>query len=183
LSPLGERQAAALGRVLASRALAAVYTSPSRRAARTAELALESVKQVVPRQELAEIDHGEWSGLTRGQVAQRWPELFDRWQANPGGVTMPGGESLADVRRRALTFLAGIRQEHAEGDILVITHGTVLRLLLAHFLDMQPDQLWSIEAESCGLSVVDDYEPPLIMAINDTCHLEGVRSSLSAQVR
>ena len=142
-----------------------------------------SGRGISARAELAEIDHGEWSGLTRGQVAERWPELFDRWHANPGSVTMPGGESLADVRRRALTFLAAIRQEHAQGDILVITHGTVLRLLLAHFLDMQPDQLWSIEAENCGLSVVDDYEPPLIMAINDTCHLEGVRSMVSAQVR
>jgi phosphoserine phosphatase len=96
---------------------------------------------------------------------------------------MPGGESLADVRQRALAFLAAARQEHADGDILVVTHGTVLRLLLAHFLDMRPDQLWSMETENCALSIVDDYEIPLIMAINDTCHLEGVRSSVSAQVR
>jgi phosphoserine phosphatase len=133
--------------------------------------------------ELVEIDHGDWSGLTREQVAEQWPELAEQWRTAPGGVTMPGGESLADVRRRALGFLAAVRQQHAEGDILVVTHGTVLRLLLAHFLDMRPDQIWSIEAENGGLSIVDDYEVPLIMAINDTCHLEGVRSSVSAQVR
>jgi phosphoserine phosphatase len=116
-------------------------------------------------------------------VAGRWPELVKQWRTAPAGVTMPGGESLADVPKRALAFLAAARQEHADGDILVVTHGTVLRLLLAHFLDMRPDQLWSMETENCALSIVDDYEIPLIMAINDTCHLEGVRSSVSAQVR
>ena len=116
-------------------------------------------------------------------MAERWPELYERWRVAPATVTMPGGESLADVRRRALAFLASVRQEHADGAILVVTHGTVLRLLLAHFLEMRPEQLWSIDADSCGLSIVDDYDIPLIMAMNDTCHLDGVRSSLSAQVR
>ena len=96
---------------------------------------------------------------------------------------MPGGESLLDVRRRALTWLAAVRQEHAEGNILVVTHGTVLRLLLAHFLDIPPDRIWSVEAENAALSIVDDYDVPLIMAINDTCHLEQVRSKVSTQVR
>ena len=45
------------------------------------------------------------------------------------------------------------------------------------------EQVRSLEVEPCALSIVDDYEVPLIMAINDCCHLEGVRSGLSAQVR
>lgn len=190
LSPLGMEQAKALGARLADRQLAAVYTSPLRRAVRTAEIVAgfprpsQRVRvRVRELGELAEIHHGEWSGLTRDQVKQGWPELAEAWHRRPGGVTMPGGESLAPVRERALAFLAAARQEHAGGDVLVVTHGTVIRLLLAHFLDMRPDQIWSIEAESCALSIVDDYDIPLIMAINDTCHLEGVRSSLSAQVR
>jgi len=132
---------------------------------------------------LIEIDHGDWSGLTKDQVADRWPELAERWLTSPASVRMPGGESLPQVRQRAVTFLAAARQEHAQGDILVVTHGTVLRLLLAHFLELGADRIWSVEAENCALSIVDDYEVPLIMAINDCCHLEGVRSSLSAQVR
>ena len=96
---------------------------------------------------------------------------------------MPGGESLADLRQRALAFLSDVRQRHAEGDLLVVTHGNVIRVLLAHFLGMRLEQIWSLDADNCGLSIVDDYDTPLIMAVNDTCHLDGVRSSLSAQVR
>jgi len=132
---------------------------------------------------LAEIDHGEWSGLTKAQVAQRWPELAEQWRTHPAGVRMPNGESLLEVRDRALNFLASLRQRHADGDVLIVTHGTVLRLLLAHFIELRPDRIWSVEAENCALSIVADHELPLIMAINDTCHLEQVRSSLQAQVR
>jgi len=139
--------------------------------------------EITLRKELLEIDHGEWSGLRKEQVQQRWPELERKWHTQPSAVEMPKGESLKDVRARALSFLASVRQEHAEGNILVVTHGTVLRIMLAHFLDMALDQIWSIQAENCALSIVDDYDVPLIMAINDSCHLEGVRSTLHAQVR
>lgn len=225
-------QARALGVRLAPRALTTVYTSPLRRAVRTAELALEAMHsteaavaepqtgrgaelggrsrppldppaqsrgretaggtrvgapedgvEIRPRKELLEIDHGDWSGLSRAQVAERWAYEAQQWRKQPSQTTMPNGESLRQVRERTLRFLADMRQEHGEGTILVVTHGTVLRVLLAHFLDMSLDQIWSVEAENCALSIVDDYEVPLIMAINDTCHLEGVRSSLQAQVR
>lgn len=189
LSPLGEQQALALGVRLVSRTLAGAYSSPLTRAVRTVELIMRSagVSQSAPevsvRPQLAEIDHGEWSGLSGVQVSERWPELAEQWRLVPSQVRMPGGESLAEVRGRALQFLADVRQRHAEGNILVVSHGTVIRVLLAHFLEMRLEQIWSIEAENCGLSIVDDYDVPLIMAVNDTCHLDGVRSSLSAQVR
>jgi len=86
-------------------------------------------------------------------------------------------------REPAPAMLASIRQNHADGDILIVSDATVLRLLLAHFLEMGPERISSLEVDPCALSIVDDYEVPLIMAINDCCHLEGVRSGLSAQVR
>ena len=86
-------------------------------------------------------------------------------------------------REPAPAMLAPIRQNHADGDILIVSDPTVLRLLLAHFLEMGPERISSLEVDPCALSIVDDYEVPLIMAINDCCHLEGVRSGLSAQVR
>ena len=158
-----------------------VYSSPLARAVKTAKLV--SRAEPIERDELSEIDHGDWSGLTWAQAEARWPDVVRAWQVAPHTVRMPGGESLLEVRERALGFLAWVRQRHGDGDILVVTHGTVLRLLLAHFLELGPERIWAIESESCALSVVADHDIPLIMAINDSCHLEGVRSSLDTQVR
>lgn len=184
LSELGLRQAAALAQRLKSRPLAAIYSSPLCRAFRTAEI-IGQVQNVTPepRPELTDVDHGDWSGKHDREVAERWPELYQQWHEQPAGVRFPSGESLLEVRERSLTFLAWARQRHADGNVLVITHGEVLQLLLGHFLEMDPNQLWMLPRDNCALTVVDDYEVPLIMAINDNCHLEGVRSSLHAQVR
>lgn len=184
LSDLGRQQAEALGRRLAGRSLAAIYTSPLRRAVETAAAvaAAEGVRVAV-RQELTDVNHGEWSGLLHAEVQARWPDLHRQWQQRPASVRFPGGESLMEVRDRALGFLAFARQQHADGTLLVITHGEIVQLLLASFLDMQPDQLWTLPRDNCAISVIDDYEVPLVMAVNDSCHLDGVRSRLQAQVR
>ena len=161
-----------------------MYSSPLQRAWRTAEIVAGTHGlEPLARPELTDVDHGEWSGMPRTEVADRWPELYREWHEHPARVRFPGGESLLEVRDRALSFLALARQRHAEGNLLVITHGEVLQLLLAHLLEMQPDQMWSLPRENCALSIVADHDVPLIMAINDSCHLEGVRSTLQAQVR
>jgi broad specificity phosphatase PhoE len=183
LSPLGRAQAVALAARLAPRLLTAIYTSPLQRARQTAEavashpLPLAEGRgeglPVIVRSELTDVDHGQWSGLRHAEVEARWPELSRAWREEPGSVRFPGGESLMEVRARALGFLAWVRHEHAGGQLLVITHGEVLQLMLASFLDMQPNQLWRLPADHCGLSIIEDYEVPLVMAINDTCHLKG----------
>src|SRR5581483_4473440 len=154
LSPLGMRQAEALRDRLANRELTAVYSSPLRRALQTARIVAGVDGSVITRRELLDMDHGAWSGRSREEVAETWPELHRQWQTEPAAVRMPGGESLLEVRARALSFLAYARQEHADGQVVVITHGEVLQLMLAHFLQMKPDGMWSIERDNCGLSVI-----------------------------
>ncbi|HLY66300.1 MAG TPA: histidine phosphatase family protein, partial [Chloroflexota bacterium] len=142
LSELGLRQAEGLRDRLATAELAAVYSSPLQRAWRTAEIVAGTHGlEPLARPELTDVDHGEWSGMPRTEVADRWPELYREWHEHPARVRFPGGESLLEVRDRALSFLALARQRHAEGNLLVITHGEVLQLLLAHLLEMQPDQM------------------------------------------
>ena len=174
---------------LSGREIRAIYSSSLRRARQTAGIVAEAgegtPEQLTVREEddLREIDHGSWSGLTRGEVEERWSQLAGEWRARPAAVRMPDGESLQDVRERALRFLDRLRHSHADGSILVITHGTVVRLLLAHFLAMDSNDIWRFELDNAGLTVVEDHEPPFIMAINHTGHLKGLRSRLNLQVR
>jgi broad specificity phosphatase PhoE len=169
---------------LSERPIAAIYSSPLLRSIRTAEaLAHGRNLDVVLDRDLLEIDHGDWSGKARAEVARQWPDLLNSWHSRPSTARMPGGETLEDVAGRAVSFLARIRAAHSDGDVVVVSHGTVIRLVLAHFLEIELDRIWMLEIENAGVSIVEDYDSPLVMTINDTRHLDGVRSTTEAQVR
>lgn len=117
LSPAGREQARALGTRLAGRAFDGVWTSDLTRAAETAALAWG---EAIPDPRLREVDFGALEGM-------RWDELSaedrERLLAFEGA---PGGERVADLRRRVVGFLGGLDG----GRHLVFTHGGVIRLLL-----------------------------------------------------
>jgi len=117
LSPAGREQARALGRRLAARSFDGVWTSDLTRAAETAGLAWG---EAIPDRRLREVDFGALEGM-------RWEELSaedrERLIAFEG---LPGGERVADLRRRVRGFLDAL----GGGRHLVFTHGGVIRLLL-----------------------------------------------------
>ncbi len=144
LSPEGREQAVRLGYILRRRPLAAAWTSPSPRALMTARLILRSAPvplHVDPR--LQEIGHGAWEGLTGSAVAARWPDLYDLYRRNPEQFDRaPGGESLRNVQGRMLAALRDITEQAAAGEVLVVTHGVALRLLLLGLDGLPLRHLW-----------------------------------------
>ncbi|MBD0330117.1 MAG: histidine phosphatase family protein [Thermoleophilia bacterium] len=131
--PLNERgrgQARELARQLRGAHLEALYTSPLRRAAETA--AILSVCLGLPARPLGalrEIDVGEWQGLTRTEVEERFPEAFARWLAfGPG---WEAGETYEQLGARVLAGFREIAAAHPRGRVLVVTHGGPLRSALA----------------------------------------------------
>jgi broad specificity phosphatase PhoE len=126
LTPEGERQAEALGRVLAGRRFALVLTSPRRRARDTCRIAgFAAEAQEDP--DLAEWDYGEYEGMTRREIEQRDPG----WTIWTHGV--PGGETADQVAARADRIVA---KAAAAGDALLFSHGHLLRVLAARWLGL-----------------------------------------------
>lgn len=79
---------------------AAVYSSPLRRARETADRLFPG-REIIVMAELTEITLGEWDGLTWSEIDARWPDLAARKVEDWWSVTPPGGESRAEVERRA----------------------------------------------------------------------------------
>jgi probable phosphoglycerate mutase len=101
LSPLGERQAEALGLRLASERLDAVISSDLRRALTTAEAIVRySRLPMSVDQDLREISLGEWEGLTYAEVLERDPVHAAQWQSDSLHVAPPGGETTYQFRDR-----------------------------------------------------------------------------------
>jgi probable phosphoglycerate mutase len=133
LTELGRQQAwSAAGAV---GVVDAIVASDLERAIGTAMVISEAigVGPVVVDPGLRERGVGEWTGLTRAEIAERWPEAFAAFLApGPGGAprTPPGGEALDVLLARvtdALDRVAELVGPHAEA--LVVTHGGVIRAL------------------------------------------------------
>jgi broad specificity phosphatase PhoE len=125
----GRKQARLVGEALRGRSFGLVLTSPLRRARETCELAgFGAVAQ--PREDLAEWDYGEYEGRTTVEILVERPG----WSLWHGGA--PGGESPADVGRRAERVIEEIRA--AGVDTLIFGHGHQLRVLAARWLGLEP---------------------------------------------
>jgi broad specificity phosphatase PhoE len=127
LSELGERQATA-GAAGLTELPGAVWTSDLARARRTAELLVAPHGLAPPRPEprLRERDVGEWSGLTRDEIEQRWPGRLAA-RRSPTGF-----EADEPLLQRALAALGDIAAATPGSTILVVTHGGVIRTLERH---------------------------------------------------
>lgn len=176
LSEEGVAQSMVTARRLAAEPLVAVYASPLRRAADTAEI-IAGVHgldvQTLPG--LRSMDYGQWAGKLHDEVARQWPDLFRRWERDPFSVQVPGGESMADLYQRALAALHQALATHNDGDtIAVVTHQAVTRTLVCALVGMPNAGYWWIRQSLCNLSRFD-YDPGRkvfnVVGLNDTCHL------------
>ncbi len=130
LTAEGERQARGLGHVLRRWRFAAVYSSPLQRARRTCGLAGYSEQEVTDA-DLAEWDYGDYDGLTLRQIRERLPG----WILWRDGV--PGGEPIDEVAARADRVIS--RARSVDGDVLLVAHGHLLRILAARWIEQPPE--------------------------------------------
>jgi broad specificity phosphatase PhoE len=131
LNARGRGQARALAQAMAGEGLAALWTSPLRRARETAEI-VGAVVGLAPRvdERLAESHRGTWEGRLLAEIEREDPEAWRAWLDGGAGFRFPGGESLAEHQARVLAALA----EVAAGPqpALVISHGGTIRAAAAH---------------------------------------------------
>ena len=156
LSAAGREQAESAARLLAATPLDAVWSSPLARARDTAALIAAPHRLAV--QETAafrEMGFGEWEGLTRDEVRERFADAHRAWVETPQEAIWPGAETLAAVRTRALAGLAALRAAHQGQTICLVTHGITGRLLILEALGLGPDRLWSFHLSSTGISELE----------------------------
>jgi alpha-ribazole phosphatase len=181
LSAEGRAQAVAVARALADRSLAAVYSSPLARALETAEaIARPHGLGVRAAPAFNEICHGAWEGLTVTEVEAAFPDLYARWQENPEAVTMPDGESLAQVQERVLGELSRLRSFHEGETICLVSHDVPVRLLILGALGLRLDRLWSIHLAATGISEIEyGGEWTTLCRMNSVSHLGELVASLA----
>ena len=176
LSDRGRAQAALLADRLKGRPFAGLHTSTLRRALETAAVLGDALGlDPQPADGLREINLGTWEGRTAAEIRTDWGDTYDRWLDRPLDATAPpGGEALRSFQQRAVGALEQIRTAHLDGDLLVVTHGGVIKAYLCHILDIDLNRLFRIKADNTALTeIVFIGKTAHLALLNDTCHLDG----------
>jgi broad specificity phosphatase PhoE len=164
LTPRGEAAAAALAPLLARRDIVAAFTSPAQRAARTAELALGPGLVAKPDPDLWEWDYGGYEGLTTAQIQEQRPG-WNLWRDGviPGDAEHPG-ETMQQVGDRVDRVLGRVRPLLASGDVALVAHGHVLRVLTARYLGLPPDggRLFRLDTGTISTLGTERAEPVIL---------------------
>ncbi len=143
LSKDGQGQARAVARALADDRFDAIYSSDLQRARHTA-LAIAKGRDLDVRLDvrLREFDFGAWEGLTWAEIVRRFPQLRNITRTSARDYAPLGGETFANVRQRARSFLHDVRgAPHSR--VAVVTHAGVLHASIA--------ELFGDDAELAGV--------------------------------
>ena len=165
LTARGEAAAAALAPGLARRQIVATFCSPAWRAVRTAELAGLTDLKIDP--DLWEWDYGGYEGLTTPQIQEERPGWY-LWRDGviPGDAEHPG-ETVEHVGARTDAVLARAKPPLADGDVALVAHGHVLRVLTARWLELAPDggRLFRLDTGTYS-TLGTEHEDPVISTWN-----------------
>jgi len=169
LSDAGITQAEHAAAALRGLKMSEVLSSPLQRAIQTAEIIGQGAGIEVARDpRLIDFQAGKWTGMTYADVARN--EEYQRFIQQPESERIPGGESLEDVRRRAVAAIDQALRDNATGDALaIVTHAGIIRVLITHYMGSAPANYHRVRVSPGSISILgfaDDRQLPRVLAVN-----------------
>jgi len=173
LNSRGLNQAWLLAKYLANAGITAVYSSPLKRALRTAEIVATYYGiEVEKSSHLTDMNYGVWQGLPKHKVMEQYRELYDQWLKSPHLVKIPQAETLQDVRNRAYGLILQIVEKHGRA-VAVVSHRVVNKVLICALLGLDDSHFWNIKLDTCGITTFAYKNGQFILTKhNDTSFLK-----------
>lgn len=185
LSELGQQQARKIGEYFLGVHIDKIYSSDLSRAVDT--VALLSKTHRVPLEtakEFREIYAGQWQGMKFDDIKSSYPKEYAVWMNDIGNCICTKGESVQELLHRVLGKLREIAASHQEETVVIATHATPIRVLLAYLRDGNLSNMcrvpWVPNASVTKLSYENGIFTPV--QIGDVSHLEGMLTNLTGNV-
>ena len=142
--------------MLQRKGIGSIFTSPLGRCLQTVERLGLDDSEVCVHQALREVHFGAWEGLCFSEIAREYPEEVRTWSTWSTAFTFPGGENMGDFLAR-VGEAAELIDRHPADNLLVVSHGGVIRQLICHYLGLEARNylLFDIAAGCC--STLDLY--------------------------
>ncbi len=178
LNETGIRQARLLAKYLSNANIDVIYSSPLKRALKTAEIIASYHKldvDIAP--DLTDFNFGKWQGLSHQEVRDKYKKLYTEWINHPDRVKMPAGESLDDARKRAMRVVARVIARYAE-TVVLVSHRVVNKVLICALLGLDNSHFWNIKLDTCGITIFTYGDKQFILTKhNDTSYLKSLRKT------
>jgi broad specificity phosphatase PhoE len=155
LDAAGLLQAEQLAKRLRGLGVSLIFTSPLSRAKDTAlQIRNSQPVPVIADNDLREIDHGNWTGMTVPEIAKRYASEHAVWKHNPSKFQPRFGESLQTVYQRATGLLLRILHADSSDNVAVVAHGVVNALLLCAALATPVVRAWDFPQPNGSVHVL-----------------------------
>lgn len=167
LTNMGIQQLKSLKQRLQNEEINYIYTSPSGRALKTAEVINEAHQlAIIQDKHLYEMDIGEWDGLTQQEIQNKDSCNFEQFLHSPMSYKPKNKENFYDVMNRVEAFISYVISKHDNQNILIISHTAVLSLMRCFFKNQNIEHVWDKpKFQNGSLSLVyyenDNYSIPL----------------------
>jgi len=177
LDEIGLKQAELAGEYFKAMVIQGVYSSPLSRAWQTAEpIALFQNLKAQPIEGIIDMSFGNWEGHALQEIERIDPETYRQWREEPHLAKLPGGESLDDVRFRAMAALEWVIKKHPEGSVVLISHRVVNKVLICGILGIDNSHFWQIAQDTAAINLIQYKRGRYVLSfMNETCHLKALK--------
>lgn len=183
LDDQGREEARALAEWLKDETIHAAYTSPLSRSRDTAQaIAQHHGIEVKDLPGLADLCYGDWEGVALKDVKVKYADLYRQWEAAPHTVRFPKGESLEELRTRALNAVDEVVKRHPDQTVLLVGHRAINKVIIAALIGLDNSHFWRIAQDTTCVNRFHLTDDPHggkriwhIISINDVCHLRGMK--------
>jgi len=177
LNDIGFREAELVGEYLKGKDIHVIYSSPLSRAMETARRIAQVFNlKVQPLEGIIDMSFGKWEGLPLKEVQTRDGELYRQWREQPHLVTLPGGESLDEVRVRAMAALEEVIQYRKGMNIVLVSHRVINKVIICGILGIDNSHFWQIGQGTAAINLIQYKEGKYILSLlNETCHLRSLQ--------
>ncbi len=177
LNAKGVKQAELIAWRLRNMAIDNVYVSSLKRAMDTCSAILEyhDLTPVIE-PDLQEISLGDWQGKSRADVKNEYADYIEERKAKDDAHTtpFPGGESFANFEKRATNIFYDILERQNGNNIVIVTHGGIIKALVRHILDFDPKKARDYDVYNTSITRLryDKQKDRLkLITLNDVAHL------------
>src|SRR5699024_7954873 len=119
-----------------------VFSSPSRRALHTAELLTSQSININLDNRIKEMNLGTLEGMTWEEIKKYNPKQYNYYWQTPHRFHLSSGEDFFDVKERVTQFLNNMSTQFSMGNVLIITHGVIIKMIETIVQNNELHQLW-----------------------------------------